>query len=407
MGFFDKVFKFLEKPIDDNKERTEMLSAGVPTFTPFSGNAYESDIYRAAIDAIARNAGKLKAKHIVYSKYENKRAYGDQHINRILGVRPNPYMTAYDLLYKLTTHYYLHNNAYAYLQKDKRGDLQAIYPLSAQNVEYMTDATGEMFIRFLFANGRQVTLRMSEVLVLRRFYNSNDLLGDSNMAIMPALDLAHTQNEGLQESIKNNATIRGILKYNQVMSPDKLKEEKDAFVEDYFNMQNNGGVAALDTKMDYQPLDMKSASIDDKQLASVKKKIYEYLGIGESIVNSTYTEDEWSAFYESVLEPLAVQLSLELTEKVFTVREQSFGNRIILESNRLQFASNESKTKMLKELLPLGLLTQNQALEILNLPPVEDGNKRIQSLNYIDESMANEYQSKGDNQNERNTSHRN
>src|SRR5699024_4383753 len=151
-------------------------------------------------------------------------AYGDQHINRILGVRPNPYMTAYDLLYKLTTHYYLHNNAYAYLQKDKRGDLQAIYPLSAQNVEYMIDATGEMFIRFLFANGRQVTLRMSEVLVLRRFYNSNDLLGDSNMAIMPALDLAHTQNEGLQESIKNNATIRGILKYNQVMSPDKLKE---------------------------------------------------------------------------------------------------------------------------------------------------------------------------------------
>src|SRR5699024_11282002 len=38
-------------------------------------------------------------------------------------------------------------------------------PHSAQNVEYMTDATGEMFIRFLFANGRQVTLRMSEVLV--------------------------------------------------------------------------------------------------------------------------------------------------------------------------------------------------------------------------------------------------
>src|SRR5699024_9031192 len=126
-----------------------------------------------------------------------------------------------------------------------------------------------------------------------------------------------------------------------------------------------------------------------------------------SIVNSTYTEDEWSAFYESVLEPLAVQLSLELTDKVFTEREQSFGNRIILESNRLQFASNESKTKMLKELLPLSLLTQNQALEILNLTPVEDGNKRIQSLNYIDESIANEYQSKGDNQNERNTSHRN
>src|SRR5699024_1810892 len=351
-----------------------------------------NDIYRSAVDAIARNTAKLKGKHIIYSKYENKREQGDYSLNRILKVRPNPYMTAYELIYKLTTHYYLHNNAYAYLQKDDTGNLQAIYPLSPTNVEYVTDPSNEMYLKFSFANGEQVTRNMREVLILRRFYNYNDLMGDSNNAIVHTLDLAHTQNEGLQESIKSSATIRGILKYNQVLSPEKLKEEKEAFINDYLNMKNHGGIAALDSKSDYIPINMQGASIDDKQIDSIKKKIYEYLGISESIVNSTYTENEWSAFYESVIEPLSLQLSLELTEKVFTQREQSFGNRIIFESNRLQFASNESKTKMLKELIPMGLLTLNDAREILNIPPEKDSNKRLQSLNYVNHDKADEYQ---------------
>jgi len=406
-GFFSKIFKFLEKPIDNAKmEQAEMLSTGSAVFTPFSGNAYSSDIYRAAVDAVARNAAKLTGRHIIYSKENNIRSQGDPHLNRILQVKPNPYMTAYDLIYKLVTHYFLHNNAFAYLQKDDRGNLQAIYPLATQNMEFLTDPAGEMYLRFLFANGQQVTLHLSEVFIARRFFNSNDLLGDTNNAIMPTLDLAHTQSEGMENAIKTSAKIRGLLKMEQALSPERLKQEKEAFVEDYLTASNHGGIAALDAKFDYIPLENNPVSIDDKQLHSVKQKIYEYLGISESIVNSTYTEDEWAAFYESVLEPLALQFSLELTNKIFTEREQSFGNTIIFESNRLQFASNESKTNLLKELVPMGLLTLNQALEIMNLPPVEDGDERIQSLNYVNREIADQYQMKGDHSNEGNPTYR-
>ncbi|MED0665674.1 phage portal protein [Bacillus badius] len=402
-SFLDKIFNRKREPA--KTERAEMMSTGAPVFTPFSGNAYESDIYRAAVDAIARNAAKLKGKHIIYSKTDNRRQQGDQYLNRILQVRPNPYMTAYELIYKLVTHYYLHNNAFAFLQKDDRGYLQAVYPLTAQNVEFITDAAGQMYCRFLFGNGQQVTLHLSEVFIARRFFNSNDLLGDTNTAILPTLDLAHTQNEGLEQSIKSNATIRGILKYNQVLSPEKLKEEKEAFINDYLTVRNNGGIAAIDSKAEYIPLELKPTAIDDKQLDSVKKKIYEYLGISESIVNSTYTEDEWAAFYESVIEPLAIQFSLEFTDKLFTEREQAFGNSIIFESNRLQFASNASKTNILKELTPLGLLTINQALEILNLPPVEDGDKRLQTLNVVNADKADQYQLGGKQNEQTGTDH--
>lgn len=366
------------------------MNGGPAIFTQFSGNAYESDIYRSAVDSIARNVAKLKPVHVV--TIDRNRKDGDNSLNRILQVRPNPYMTSYDMIYKIVTHYYLYNNAFAYLQKDENGKLTGIYPLSPVNMEYLTDLTGELYCRFFFAGDKQVTLPFRDVFTIRRFYNSNDLLGDKNTAILNTLDLAHTQNEGIANSIKSSATIKGLLKYNQILSPENLKKEKEEFIKDYLSISNNGGIAALDSKMDYVPLEIKGTVIDSDQLLAIKQKIYDYLGVSEKIVNSTYNEDEWSAFYESVIEALGVQISLELTDKIFTQREQAFGNSIIMEANRLQFASNTTKVNMLKELMPLGLFTVNQALEILNLPSVEDGDRRVQTLNVANTKIVDEYQ---------------
>ena len=391
MGFIRKIFRDgKSKENQSLKSRVEVMNGGPAIFTQFSGNAYESDIYRSAVDSIARNVAKLKPVHVV--TIERNRKDGDNYLNRILQVRPNPYMTSYDMIYKIVTHYYLYNNAFAYLQKDENGKLTGIYPLSPVNMEYLTDLTGELYCRFFFAGDKQVTLPFRDVFTIRRFYNSNDLLGDKNTAILNTLDLAHTQNEGISNSIKSSATIKGLLKYNQILSPENLKKEKEEFIKDYLSISNNGGIVALDSKMDYVPLEIKGVAIDNEQMSAIKQKIYDYLGVSEKIVNSTYNEDEWSAFYESVVEALGVQISLELTDKIFTQREQAFGNSIIMEANRLQVASNATKVNMIKELMPLGLFTVNQALEILNLPSVENGDRRLQTLNVANTEIVDEYQ---------------
>ena len=176
------------------------------------------------------------------------------------------------------------------------------------------------------------------------------------------------------------------------MSPEKLKEEKAAFINDYLQISNDGGIVALDQKAEYQPIESKPVILSAEQTQEVKSKIYDYLGVTENIVNSSYTEDEFSAFYESTIEPFAVALSMEFTAKVFTDREQAFGNSIVFESGRLQFSSNKTKVELIKELMPLGLLTVNQALEILNMPGIEGGDKRLQTLNVVDANKANQYQ---------------
>lgn len=391
----------IEKVQEQQMKNFEMLNGGYKSFSQFTGDAYQNDIYRSAVDSIARHIAKLSGKHIINNSKQND---SNSKINRLIQDRPNPYMSGYDFLYKVATQYFLYNNAFILVQKDNKGNLSGLYPLSPTNVEYVVDARNEMYLKFLFSNGEKVILHMNEVAVLRRHFNSNELLGDDNSAIMPTLQLAHTQNEGMNEAIKNSAQIRGIVKYTQALSPSKLKEAKEEFMNNYFTMANNGGVIPVDTSMEYQPLNVSDVQIDTSQMQVVKQKIYDYLGISESIVNGTYTEDGWQAFFESIIEPFSIQIALELTDKVFSEREKAFNNRIIFESSKLQYASNQSKTNVIKELLPLGVLTVNQALDLLNLPNVEDGDKRIQSLNYVDKDIVNEYQmqNKGDKVNEGN-----
>lgn len=387
MNLFARIFK---KNTPQRLERAE-LTGFTPTFTAWSGDAYANDIFRGGVDAIARNAAKLKGSHVLTFS-DHSRAEGKCSINRLLQVEPNPYMTAYDMLYRLTTHYYLYNNAFAVISRGANGQPVALFPVRATQAEFYQDATGTLYVKLYFPNGRDYTFLYSDVIHLKRHFNSNDLLGDPNDALTPALELAHTENEGIVNGIKSGVTLRGILHFTQILAPEKLQEQKDRFVKDFLSLENTGGVAATDQQSTFEPIESKPVVIDAAQMGMTRTKIYNYLGISEAIVNSSYTDDQWAAFYESVIEPLAQLMGEEFTRKLFSSREQAFGNSVLFESGRLQIISNSAKITMLKELMPMGLLTVNQALDILNLPSVPDGDRRIQSLNYVDQALAAEYQ---------------
>ena len=120
LNFFSRFFK--REPPTPEKPPAQVINIQGATFSTWTGNAFANDIFRAGVDAIARNAGKLKAVHTVSSKDQaQKQPSNDRRLQKILQVSPNPYMTAYDLLYKLTCQYYLHNNAFALLDRDNGG----------------------------------------------------------------------------------------------------------------------------------------------------------------------------------------------------------------------------------------------------------------------------------------------
>jgi HK97 family phage portal protein len=356
--------------------RLQMLNGYTPVFTPWSGNPYEADIVRSAVDAIARNAAKLKAKHIRRVNGEIIPVGGQ--IERIFQVRPNPNMNAYDFLYKVITTLMIDNNAFIYPQWNGM-QLIALWPINCTMAEFLEDGSGTIYVRFYFGAGQQVILPYSEVLHLRRHFYKNDMTGESNRPVNATLEAIHTTNEGLAQAVKTSANLRGILKFQGMLKESDIKANRDRFVSEYMTMQNTGGIAALDSKADYIPLSSEPKMVNAAQMKELRDAVYRYFGVSEAIVTAKYTEDEWNAFYESTIEPIAVQMSLEFTSKLFTEREQGFGNEIVFEANRLQYASVKTKLNLL-QMVDRGALTPNEWREIFNLAPVEGGDKPIRRL---------------------------
>jgi HK97 family phage portal protein len=367
----------------------QMLNGYTPVFTPWTGNAYESDIVRASIDAIARNAAKLKPKHI--RRVNGEILLPTVSYERVLQVRPNANMSAYDFYYKLVTNLMADNNAFAYPVWSGQ-NLIAIWPISFNMGEFIEDSTGTIYVRFYFGNGDKVVLPYSEVIHLRRYFYKSDLIGESNKPLNTTLSTLHTANEGIAQAIKTSANLRGIIKYQGMLKETDIEANRKRFVDQYLTVNNSGGVAALDSKGEYQELKTTPIVINAEQMRELRDNVYRYFGINDKIVMGSYKEDDWDAFYESIIEPLAVQMGLEFTAKLFTDRERGHGNEILFEANRLQYASTKTKVTMVEKMVPMGLLTINEAREIFNLSPVEGGEKRLVSLNYVNADKADQYQ---------------
>lgn len=382
-------------------QQLRLLNDFVPVYFPYSGNVWDSDIVRSAVHTIASNVAKLKPNHVRMTG--NNVIPTESDIDYMLQHHPNEFESSYDFIYKLVTQLLIHNNSYVYVRTENKR-IVGFYNIQYQYLELL-EYGNDVYCRFTFRNAQKITLPYSEIIHIRRHFQNSDFFGSPNTKPLdPTLQVINTVNSGIVNSIKSSAFLRGILKYTQSMLKEEdLKANRDAFINDYMNLTNQGGIAVIDAKAEFQPLELKTTLIDDKTIKLLRDQIYNYFGVNESIVKSDFTEQQYQAFFENVIQPIAMQLGQEFTEKVFTKGEKERGNQIIFQANHYAYMTTESKVSMVKELIPMGLLTLNEAREIFNLPNVDDGERRLQSLNYVDINKVDEYQGmkeKGDNADE-------
>ena len=380
-----------KKQTEVTKTQLQMLNGYNAQFTTLNDNTYDSKVARECIDRIATHCAKLVPKHIQDNIGNNIK--GD--INFLLQNEPNPIMTKFDFIYKTISMLYTDSNAFVYIAKDKHGMIAGFYPVLALNYELFQDESKNIYLQFRFINGKTYTLPYIELIHLRLFYNKNDIFGTGNKVLKTDLETAHTASEGIKNAIKTANNLKGILKYTNSMLKEKdIKDNKENFVRDFLNLENESGIAALDAKAEFQEVNMKPITLDKEQLEQVNYNIFDYFGISEKIVRNNFNSVEWNAFFEGVIEPRAIQMSDAFTNKIFSRKARKDGHRIVFTANRLQYASLEQKTSLLQTVLPYGLFTKDMALETLDMPPIggEEGKKILQSLNNIDSKIANEYQ---------------
>ncbi|PFX87270.1 phage portal protein [Bacillus toyonensis] len=375
MGLFDKIFGKKQAP---TTTRFEMINDNGGGFFAWNGDIYQSDIIRACIRPKAKAVGKLIAKHIRDNSTEFK-VNPDSYM-RFLLEEPNPLMTGQMFQEKIAVQLELNHNAFAYIKRDDFGYPTEIYPIPCTTVEVVEGAQGDIFLKFYFKNGKQMTIPYTDIIHLRKDFNDNDFFGEHpGNALAQLMEIVTTTDQGIVKAIKNSAVVKWILKFKSVLKQEDIDSQVKNFVNNYLNISNDGGAASSDPRYDLEQVKPEAFVPDSKQMQETVQRIYNFFNTNENIIQSKYNEDEWNAYYESEIEVFAMQLAGEYTRKLFSRRERGFGNKIIFESSSLQYASMSTKMNLV-QMVDRGSLTPNEWRAILSLGPIEGGDKPIRRL---------------------------
>jgi len=359
-------------------------------FIPWDGNSYDDATVRTCIGTIAKHAAKLKPKHI--RRQNGKIIETDSVIDSLLSTRPNEYMSTYDFIYKIVSQLALYNNAFVYIKSDSKGNIIGLYPLNYGDVE-LVELDSVLYCKFNFLSAGQMVIPYTDIIHIRDQFNREDFFGETNeRPLKSPLNILNTVKQGLENAVKNCTKLRGILEVVGNLKPGDIEKINKNFVDSFLDTSQSTGIATIDQKSAFHQLTSDIQTADHSQMEFIRDDVYRYFGLNEAIIKGNYTEDQWAAFYESIIEPIAIKLSLEFTSKLFTEREKGHGNEVIFTANRLQYASMKSKTTMVQALLPQGIITINEAREIFGFSAVDDGDKRQVSLNFVDSNKQNQYQ---------------
>lgn len=368
-----------DKPSSGNVLKMVTLRNG--QFFCFDGKLYESDIVRACIRPKVKAIGKLVGKHIRDDpKAGGLKVNPDANIRFLLS-EPNPYMTGQQMQEKVANQLCLNNNAFILVVRDENGKPMQLYPIPCVSVEAKYNDSGELFLKFLYGNGKTGVFRYSDIIHLRQDYNDNDIFGTSPLPVLaPLMNLIGTMDQGIVNAIRNSNVIRWLISFRQSMREEDIKRYVQNFVDNYLAVESTTfGAAGIDSKADIQRIEPKDYVPNALQTEKVVDRLYSYWGTNKKIVQSSYTEDEWTAYYESEIEPVVVQMYQTYTVALFSRKERGYGNRIVFEANNLQCASLTTKLAF-QAMVDRGAMTPNEWRETMNLAPIEGGNQPIRRL---------------------------
>ena len=389
-GIFD-IFKKKNK----TKNWAKMLSGQTPIFSQFGTDIYASDVVQQAVNCIVTEIAKSVPLHVISSNGINS-TVKQSSIQRILN-HPNDTMTTSDFLEKITWSLFLNYNAFV-LPVWNEERLIKLLPIQPTSVEFLEDGSKRLYVKFTFASGENYTVKYSDVIHLRKNYSVNELMGGdnrgqpTNTALLKTLEINDQLLQGVAKAINASFAVNAVVKYNTLIDDGETERNIRGLEKKLENSQS--GILPMDLKAEFIPVKRDTKIVDADTLKFIDEKILRNFGVPLCILMGDYTKAQYEAFYQKTLEPILIKYSQTFTKALFSNRESfGYGNEIIFQSKQLQFMTMSEKLEMIRLLGDSGSIFENEKRTVLGMQPVPElDGVRKQSLNYVDTSIAAEYQ---------------
>ena len=373
MAFLDKLLgrDKQNEVVVKSGEALKFVSGYEPVFSDWQGEIYESMLVRAAIDARSRHISKLKVEFLTEK---------DSLLTSKLRLRPNPWNTWSQFLYRANTILDCTNNCILVPIYDSKLQKIGIYPALPTQCK-VVNYKDELWLRYTYMSGRQTAAcRLSECAILTKFQFKNDFFGSNNSALDDTMSLIDIQGQGIKEAIKSTAGYKFMAKLTNFSKLADLNAERENFSESVFGKeakQKDGILLFPNTYTDIRQIDLKPYTPDEAQMSAIKQHVFDYFGVNEEILQNRASGDQWSAFYEGCIEPFAIQFSETLTFAIFTEDEVLSGSQVLATANRIAHLNFSDKLNYVQGLTDRGLLMIDEAREVFNLAPLPNENGKV------------------------------
>jgi hypothetical protein len=236
----------------------------------------------------------------------------------------------------------------------------------------VVDFGGEYWLRWTTPDGDTRAVELKYVAIVNRFQYVSDWFGDGNI-LASTLSMLKAQEEAQKQSINDSAQIRYIGQLQGQVREEDMRAKRDRFYEDNLSGENSTSLMLYDnTFLSIEQIKAQNWTIPSEEMERIENNVFDYFGINRRILQNNYDENAWDAFYEGCIEPFALALGEAMTQATFTMRERP-ANGIMFSSNRLEYAAASSKRNINKDMTDRGIMTLNEAREILQLPPIDGG----------------------------------
>ena len=394
MGFFDWIKNIFvgNKNELGNKAGVVSFNTSLASQFGFSNNKEFNYTYVNTANRLAKHAAKMR--YAVKNETTEKTNF--KYLDRILNYSPNPIQTAYSMWYSFYYDYYFGGIGILYIEWDYYSfpmRIKRIWPISPKDIQKTKVYNSELYLQFSL-NGEVKVDNIDSFVVMVRKPTSDDIMNVNDPSLKAVMSILSTNDEGTIKAINNSNAIRFLVSTNSRLN-EKMKTDNQAKFDE--RVSNANQVLYLDGAEHIVQVNSQGKYVETQGVESYRKEILRSFGVNDKFLDSTYTENDWQAIHEGVFEPLQIAVQQELTNKIFSPREFEYGNRIVVEINRLQTASLETRRKIAEVYEKLPTIVPNVVCDLLYLPRSENGDKEVQSLNFVNANKVDNYQGVGSN----------
>jgi hypothetical protein len=402
LGTLNEIKNLLGWGQNPARQYSKYIAAGAPLITVFGRDIMASDIVKAAIHRIAEATSKCVLKSVIEKNSPRRIEAADDEINALFASRVNPFATLKDYLYKI-----------AFLTVRDRNCF--IYPVFEELPIAGTNATKRAYKAFhpldnltqvnVYHNGVEARIELksneaafdmpySDIIHIRHGYGANPILGgDADgqfdaRSLLKNIQVLETVKECVPKTLEASLGIKGILTMKGLPDADKQVLKRDEFEDRLINSKY--GIIATDYESTFAPIDIKPTDIPTNTLNFIQQEILYPFGVSLPIMAGNFDDKEYAAFYQTAIEGLLISLSQAHTAAIFTPRQLSYGHKIKAYDRLTQNLSIDKRIQIAVLVKDSGLLEADEQRELLGFEP--NGEPTRVSLNYIDKSIANDYQ---------------